>query len=179
MPDWSRYAAVGVPKDTLQRGLQSIQPFPIPVLIYSVAQGRAELHLTHQQPLEAQPSGVRVSTNPSECPWSSAASLSLPRIHTHTPRHAVPLPESQHGISTTLGGLQRCPRSFLQEKGFVLGTPGENLASHLDMHCSCSFFPSEWPNFCCILYIKHLGRKVYRSVILIIFYGFNYHDCSA
>lgn len=111
MPDWSRYAAIRVPKDTLQQGLQSTHPFPKPALMHSVAQGRAELHLTHWQPLE-----VRMSTNPFECSWSSAVSLSFPRIHTRSPRPAVPLPEPSTASASPWVDFSDVPGPFYGRK---------------------------------------------------------------
>lgn len=47
-----------------------------------------------------------------------------------------------------LGGLQRCPGSFLQEKGFASSIPGGSLTPHLDVHRPCSFSALERLHFC-------------------------------
>lgn len=139
MPDWSRYGTVPGLSTRHRVGLQTPQPSPTSALVYSVAQDRAGLHLVRWQPSEAQLSVVSISANPFECSRSSNAGLPFSRIGTCSSRCAGSLPKSQHRIA--LGGLQRRPGSFLQEKGFASSIPGENLTSRLDAHCPRSFSP--------------------------------------
>lgn len=153
MPDWSRYGTVPGLSTRHRGGLQSTQPSPTSALLYSVAQDGAGLHLVRWQPSEAQLSVVSISANPFECSRSSNVSLPFSRIGTCSSRCAGSLPESQHRIA--LGGLQRCPGSFLREKGFASSIPGENLTSHLDAHRPRTFSPQEWLHLCgtgCMVY---------------------------
>lgn len=112
-------------------------------------------------------------------PHSLAASQ---QIHWNAPE-ALRLVPVLPGLAHTVPGVQDlCPSPstgspWVDFRGGLgaLSIPGEDLTSHLDACLPCSFSSfggAAW-------YRKHLGQKVCRSVILIIFYSFNYHDCSA